>query len=222
MNVKDFLEKYHDLKDVTLEDFISLLFDRQSELMYKYRDIEGFPSIPLVIQTREGQKVIKDFLWRVTEELAEAAEVFIGKEEVDRSSEDFIHLFEEVIDGLHFITELTLLCGYTKEEIVSYLSNRGTMASFYTASRSPNVISGYYMQWAWDVVVSLGMLGNTCKNKPWKQTHVPTDEAKFKELLFDGFHRYMKLLGFLGDFSLCIQYYLSKADVNTFRIRSQY
>lgn len=222
MNVTDFMDKYDSLEKVTLEDFLSLLFDRQSELMWKYKDIEGFPSIPISLQTREGQRVVKDFLWRVTEELAEAAEVFIGNPTLSSGSESFIHLVEEVIDGLHFITELVLLCGYTKEEIIAYLDGHGIMMAFNQRKREALVSGGTYSEFAWDTVVSLGLVGNTCKNKPWKQTNVPTDEMKFKGNLFDAFYRYMKLLAYLGDLTLSIRYYLSKADVNKFRIRSNY
>lgn len=222
MNVTDFMDKYDQLEKVTLEDFLSLLFDRQNELMWKYKDIEGFPSIPISLQTREGQKVVKDFLWRVTEELGEAAEVFIGNPTLVRDSESFIHLMEEVIDGLHFITELVLLCGYTKDEIIDYLNDHRIMNAFNRKRRDSLVSGGAYGEWAWDTVVSLGLVGNTCKNKPWKQTNVPTDEAKFKANLFDSFYRYMRLLAYLGDLTLSIRFYLSKADVNKFRIRSNY
>lgn len=80
-----------------------------------------------------------------------------------------------------------------------------------------------FKDFAWRVTEEIGEAMNCLKNKPWKQTHMPTDETHFREELVDAFHFMIELLihaGFTAE-SLAAMY-MDKGDVNLFRIRSQY
>ena len=76
---------------------------------------------------------------------------------------------------------------------------------------------------AWRITEEIGEAMNTLKNKPWKQTHMITDEVHYREELVDAVHFMVELLihsGFTAE-SLAAMY-MDKNDVNQFRIRSQY
>lgn len=76
---------------------------------------------------------------------------------------------------------------------------------------------------AWRVTEEIGEAMNCLKNKPWKSTHMKTDEIHFREELIDGFHFYVEMLIHCGfDAESLLKMYLNKNDVNHFRIRSNY
>ncbi len=84
---------------------ISDLFAHQLELYNKYKEIEGmdWEGNLVNLHTLEGQKWIKDFLWRTTEELGESFEShLIG---------DLDHTIEELADALHFFIETCIISG---------------------------------------------------------------------------------------------------------------
>lgn len=64
---------------------------------------------------------------------------------------------------------------------------------------------------------------NTLKNKPWKQSEVPTDRAHFYEEIADALHFFVEMCITAGmDAEDLALMYLKKAEVNTFRQRSRY
>lgn len=216
MNITDFqAPEFH-------PEWLKDIFERQEQLMAKYADIEKMPKWPLSIHTREGQRWIKDFLWRVTEEMGESFEayVLIGKEgsaespSEEKIQQHFMHNIEELIDALHFFVELVILTGKDWEWAREVLDNKDQGLEVNTDSPS---------QAYWAVVYYLGMVGNTLKNKPWKQTEMPTDAEKF----------YVNLAKALKALFLCFEtmdadeeqvfnFYCRKHQVNQFRQRSAY
>ena len=64
---------------------------------------------------------------------------------------------------------------------------------------------------------------NCLKNKPWKQTDVPTDTQKFQEFLLEGTLCYFRYLQFMRATPTGIsQGYITKNKKNQQRIKSQY
>ena len=68
-------------------DIWGSIYNHQSELMNKYRNIEeqnGFKEIEIPIRINDpfAQAKIKDFFWRTTEELMEAKEAFNNDEDL--------------------------------------------------------------------------------------------------------------------------------------------
>lgn len=109
----------HAIHEEVTGDKLEAIFKRQSELMFKYHDIEKRSGLlqtedcPVNLDDKRGQARIKDFAWRVTEEVGEALDAY--------RSRDGEHFHEELIDGLHFLTELSILAGITPKEIVQNL-----------------------------------------------------------------------------------------------------
>jgi dimeric dUTPase (all-alpha-NTP-PPase superfamily) len=75
----------------------------------------------------------------------------------------------------------------------------------------------------WRITEEWGEAANCLKNKPWKNTHMETDETHFLEEVIDAFHFTVEVLLHLGftPESLVVMY-LNKNDVNKFRIKSNY
>lgn len=191
MNIND----VEDTKEIP-ENIWEEIFAKQWELALKYKDIEQMgdllDTLDNNINTAKGQKWIKDFAWRVTEELSEAYEVYGAHEE---------HFKEELIDALHFLVELTIIAGYKN----------------YTPKFTGSIIE------PWDTIFFMGLMCNTLKNKPWKQTQMLTDRVKFYDLLNKTWQSFYGLLRYnFGNDDEIYQYYFKKHSVNKFRQRSKY
>ena len=213
MNVKD-------VKDTDSPDnVIKAIFDKQWELAQKYRNIEDMgdllspKSLTQNIHTANGQKWIKDFAWRVTEEIAESEEAMemLSTDLPSKDNDDiYLHRMEELADALHFLTELTLIAGYDWKAI------------------EKNVLDNINEESdAWNVVYQLGLMCNCLKNKPWKQTEMLTDRKKFEGYLFGAWIEFLRYFETnLSDdadlFYELYNLYFKKNQVNHFRIRSKY
>jgi hypothetical protein len=209
MNIQD----AEDLKDVTEDAFVFLL-ESQRELVEKYKDIEGMPDLPLDINTKEAQIWVKDFLWRVTEELAEAYEA--------KTENNMEHYLEELSDALHFYLEIYILIDYNPKlddallnSMIKDAEDRNTLQD---SGADILMISMF------NVVYHLGLTGNFLRNKKWKQTQVFVDIPRFQEELDLGFNDLVWLIvrsGIQSKYDFLNLYY-KKFQVNQFRQRSKY
>lgn len=206
----------HAKKEKTNKESLRAIFDRQKELMEKYHDIEFKSGLmqtedcPVNLDDKRGQARIKDFSERITEEIGEALDAI--RNESGESA--LLHFHEELIDGLHFLTEMTILTGYdiTKDYTLSDLINLGTVRSSYTLN---DLVS--------DHVMYLGMMCNCLKNKAWKQTMMKTNKENFYKHLKLVWSNYIAILTSqdLTEEEIT-DLYLRKSQVNQFRQRSNY
>lgn len=207
MNINDFPAPE---TPATFAEQLRLIFARQSELMTKYQEIEGLPSPPLSLHLASAQRVLKDFAWRTTEELAEAYEALAKHSSDDETAK--AHAHEELADALHFFVELLIFAGITPEQCLAITPN------------GPLVITGRSLPEAyWLMTYELGLAMNFLRNKPWKQSQVPTDEGRFRGQLLNAWAALMDLWS-VHDLN-CVDmfaYYFRKSDVNAFRQRSNY
>lgn len=229
MNVQDF-----ESRTAVTEDRLQDIFSKQRLLMEKYEEIEAkngllqTHDIPVNLHDRMGQARLKDFAWRVTEELAEAREAYdIHPELID-------HVHEEVADALHFLTELTILSGITPDQVCTGIvdgypnelpgDSLEQIFHLLTHERTPHPGKPAELHKAMSrTITELGLMCNTLKNKPWKNTHMVTDEHLFRRHLFYTWENF---------FVLCIAYgidaerlddlYFRKNKVNQFRQKSNY
>lgn len=214
----------HAVSENIVGDKLEAIFNRQKELMGKYHDIEKRSGLlqtedcPVNLDDKRGQARLKDFAWRITEEVGEALDALLGDDDME-------HFNEELVDGLHFLTELTILAGFEAKEVASLVvkSKRPTEDSLDVICK--HVCSKEY-NLPWDVTIlirNLGMLCNTLKNKPWKQSHMKTDKEAFKEKLGEVWGEYIHILvSSLGTAEEIADVYLKKSQVNKFRQRSNY
>jgi len=226
VNVNDVPEPHEIPKDI-----IGAIFDKQKLLMQKYKDIEKMPNDIVTgkdtnVDTPEGQRWVKDFAWRTTEELCEALEAknlayakmkekykdaikenFTAMKDTDldlevKKLDEYYHYLEECVDALHFLTELCIIAGYNSADF--------------------NVPINYNAR-EMDCVYRLGLAMNCLKNKPWKQTQMLTDRPKFKKYIQQAYARLLGLFltsGYTMDDVFIL--YFKKNAVNQFRQRSKY
>jgi dUTPase len=85
-----------------------------------------------------------------------------------------------------------------------------------------------FVQWrikdlAFRMIEELTEATNTLKNKPWKQSEVPTDKVHFYEEIADSFHFFIELCITAGmNAEDLARIYHRKHAVNQFRQRSNY
>lgn len=202
MNVNDI----KDVPGIMEREIAGQILQRQDALEDHYWSIERRKMKVFDVNDKEGQICIKDFLWRITEEMGEALEALELKESVDK-----VH--EELADGLHFLVGLNIITG------------RGDiwLDVFNTECKYPWDGFPTYPQTCLNFLTKAGILGNTLKIKPWKQTPILTDLIYFDRCLRAFNHSYLKVCWSLGMTPRTLwDYYYRKSEVNLFRIRTKY
>jgi len=204
VNIEDIYEFEPETK-LEYKKIMKQIFDKQKELLIKYREIENLP-VTLNINSPEHQKLLKEFTFRGIEELAEAQEAVRER--------NMQHFLEEISDAIHFFTEVLIMANvdiiFLDDEIFDWakgkeLELRGIEERF------------------WKITYFFSISCNKLKCKPWKKTQVLTDEESYKDALILAYNEMMKELigiGFGGKQVLDI--YMMKHNVNKFRIRSNY
>lgn len=202
----------HAIDEEITEESLTAIFNRQKELMDKYHDIELRSGLlqtedcPVNLDDKRGQARIKDFSWRVVEEVGEALDALNN----EGGESGLLHFHEELIDGLHFLTEMTILTGID----TSKWSLNGFIGLARKASLNELVVS---------FIQGLGMMCNCLKNKPWKQTMMKTNKENFYQHLTDVWIIYVSILLSQGlDEEGITNIYFKKSQVNKFRQRSNY
>ena len=198
-------------------NLLEAIFEKQWELMTKYHPIEKkngmlwTKDIPVNLHCKFGQAQLKDFAWRFTEEITEATEVL----EINPMNKD--NFYEELIDALHFLTELCILSEVDPKEIATDLGGivvQEKLLKFPLRARERLL---YFS------IEELGKSMNCLKNKPWKQTHILTDEIKYKNLVMNTFRLFCGSLFLLGLTSRDIyDIYTKKNEANKIRQEEKY
>ena len=115
MDIRDIKEEVVYPKPYALSEIFAL----QKVLLESYIKIEGMPRYPIDINTKESQKLLKDFSGRIIEELGEGFESYLTMMDMFHSGIDedqmvpFLQNFnEEIADAIHFWLELMVYSGY--------------------------------------------------------------------------------------------------------------
>ena len=200
--------------------YLEAIFERQAELMVKYHPIEErngllqTPDCPVNIHDSKGQARLKDFAWRITEEITEATE---ARDVLDH----YEHYLEEMIDALHFMVEQQILAGLSPEsyrpeglktDLLDYLMGYGNL---YVMGMKPAT--------EYHIIEKVGLAMNCLKNKPWKQSQMMTDEDKFYGYMKESLLMLLAVLVRAGLTATEVYgLYFCKNEVNKFRQRSNY
>lgn len=214
----------HSKEEIIQGDMLSAIFQRQSELMEKYHHIEARSGLlqtedcPVNINCKRGQARLKDFAWRLTEELGEALDTWY-----DHNCElNNLHFQEELVDALHFFTEYTILTGYTPQQVLHPIDNTDMLEGLFNLAN--NHICDYTLEEAVSHFIrQIAMTCNTLKNKPWKQTQMMTDKIEFEKRLTNSWVAFARILikaGLTAEMTAIL--YLKKSQVNFFRQRTNY
>lgn len=102
-------------------DMLQDAFERQDAFMKILRDNDKFPEYPVDITTKPGQRLVKECMFNLTEELFEAS--FTLKNRMHRLTDDrsidFEHYKEELGDAFAFFMEVCILSGIKAEDLYS-------------------------------------------------------------------------------------------------------
>ena len=117
--------------------YLENIYSLQKELIDHYVKIEGLPQYPIDVNTKKSQVIIKDFVGRVIEELAEGYESMIlidelsiknlswtyqyNEMEFDQCINHLQNVSEEMADAMHFMTELLIFVNIQPEDILAYI-----------------------------------------------------------------------------------------------------
>lgn len=223
MNIRD-VDRIPTVKGDKLE----MIWERQRALHEKYKEIEvrngcGYYMVfsrGFHIDDARSQYYIKDMVWRVTEELAEASEAFLAG--------DYEHGQEEVADAFHFLVEMCIIIGLVPEGICKSDPQPGAdrltkLFNFHPRRTHTGFQRDEFSFMVWYVVEQLGLACNCLKNKPWKATHMETDKRKMNRHVKEAFYAFIRLSAYVGlGPDELFETYFKKSEVNKFRQRSNY
>lgn len=211
-------------------DMLVQIFKQQRSHMEVYAEIEDSngllqtPDIPVDLQSRFGQARLKDFAWRITEEMGEALD------EVEKGGTlDAYH--EEMSDVLHFLTEYTILAGYQPKDLITITSEEinDYLITLYVQAENniPYIeISSEYNNLAYYTgvfVQKLAMANNLLKNKPWKQTIRGTNPVTFQLKLIEVWETFITICRAIGVGPEKLHsLYFRKSDINKKRQETGY
>ena len=217
-------------------DMLVQIFNQQRSHMEVYAEIEDengllqTPDIPVDIQSRFGQARLKDFAWRITEELGEVLE------SIEENSHQPVFYETEIADVLHFLTEFTILAGMGPKDLISKDANLDSndyliilydlikdnipSLKFFTKPDSKLTLAIFTTG---IIIQRLAMTCNLLKNKPWKRSVKETDYEELKERIRGVWAAYLTLCGALdiGPEKLHALYF-KKSDVNKIRQETGY
>lgn len=194
------------------------IFELQSKLMNKYHVIEVEVCGPLNHPVRlihdyefrhvHHQEHMRVMVTRILEELYEADQEPLGSAESK----------EEIIDALHFFTELLLYCG-VKVEDVEFIMDEGDIHQFFQNNpQEPNRWDESY----YDVARFLSRFTYQLKAKPWSRNPKETDINSLRMKLADAYRYMLLLVSRHMTYEECLSIYLNKHKVNTNRQDSGY
>jgi len=204
VNITDISKFEADTHSPKTNYFVDEIFERQTELLEKYRVIEKIPE-NIDIHLAEHQQLLKNLTFRGIEELAEAYEGFLDK--------NYEHVLEEISDAIHFFTEVLILLDVDAKEFQNIKN---------TKSQELNLENLDYKLWA--ITYNFSIACNRLKCKPWKQSEILTDVDRFTSKMVTAYREFLESL--VNNFGLShesiLDLYRSKNLVNKFRIRSKY
>ena len=218
------------------------IFQKQQGLIDRYHGIEVINGLvlchesPVDLSDRFGQAKLRDYAWRMTEELTEASWSLDKK----LGWTDFC---EELVDALHFLVELCIHAGITPDDLHNGSEHIDRLEGLYSMAFS------HYYQWGeangyevnapppmtgnidhqfveakiYRVIHFLGGAINLLKNKAWKQSHRETNRQEFVLKIQRTFVEYIDLVGTIGlSPQQVFNHYVHKNEVNKVRQVSGY
>jgi NTP pyrophosphatase (non-canonical NTP hydrolase) len=100
-------------------DRLEDMFRRQEEFMQLLKEADKLPEWPIDIISKYGQRQIKEIIWSMVEEMAEASFVLKNRMHrfTDHADVDFEHFREELGDALAYFMEICIMVGISPAEL---------------------------------------------------------------------------------------------------------
>ncbi len=105
--------------EVQPPDKLEEIFVRQHQLMSKLIMADKLPEAPVDVTSKPGQRLIKELIWAMVEEMAEASFILKNRSHrfTDHTDVDFAHFKEELADALAYFVEICVYADIGPEEL---------------------------------------------------------------------------------------------------------
>lgn len=102
-----------------MNDKLKQMFEKQTEVMVLLRDDDKLPEWPIDITSKQGQRLIKEMIFNMIEELAEASFTLKNRahRQTDARDVDVNHYKEELGDALAYFLEVCIFSGFAADDI---------------------------------------------------------------------------------------------------------
>lgn len=102
-----------------MSDRLQRMFITQRDVMNLLREHDKFPEYPIDLTTKYGQRLCKEVIWNLVEEIAEASFTLKNRQHklTDDTELDREHYLEEICDAWAFMMELLLLSGFDENDL---------------------------------------------------------------------------------------------------------
>lgn len=102
-----------------MADKFDKAFTLQREFMDMLVEHDKMPEYPVDLTSKPGQRLIKECVWNMVEELAEASYTLKNRQHKlsDDRELDFAHYKEEIGDAFAYLIEICHLSGITAEDL---------------------------------------------------------------------------------------------------------
>jgi NTP pyrophosphatase (non-canonical NTP hydrolase) len=100
-------------------DTLKDAFRRQTELMQALKAGDKLPEWPIDLTSKYGQRLIKELIWAMVEEMAEASFILKNRSHrfTDHTDVDFAHFKEELADAFSYFIEICVYAGIDHDEL---------------------------------------------------------------------------------------------------------
>lgn len=102
-----------------LTDKLTSIFNKQWKFMELLKEHDKIPEWPVDLHTKHGQRIVKECMFNLMEELHEASHILKNKVHriTDDSDVDYNHYKEELGDAFAFFIELFIMSGITPDVV---------------------------------------------------------------------------------------------------------
>lgn len=115
--------------EANVQDMLEDMFEKQVELMEKLRDADKIPEWPVDLTSKPGQRLVKETIFYMFEELAEAS--FTLRNKMHRISDvrsiDVDHYKEELADALAYFFEICVISGISPKELYDQFCRKNSI-----------------------------------------------------------------------------------------------
>jgi predicted house-cleaning noncanonical NTP pyrophosphatase (MazG superfamily) len=103
------------------------MWDTQEDFMKLLQQKRGFPDFPVDLSSKSGQKLLKTISYECADELHEARQHLKQKDHraSDVGSVDRDEYIEELSDALHYMLEIAIASGISKDELFDAYMKKG-------------------------------------------------------------------------------------------------
>lgn len=118
------------LEKLPIDDTLALMFSEQRKFMELLQKERGFPSFPVDLSSKVGQRLVKEISHDCMHELFEAVHLLRNSKshrKTDVSEFNRDAFLEELADVLHYLVEIFIVSGISPEEMYRAYMKKGTI-----------------------------------------------------------------------------------------------